>query len=930
MSLSLRSIVSPSRLACTVALLGFAVTACAQSPRVTVALPQLLPSTTKPVAGGGASTPAAGGTCPVSGYIATDGYGDGCLATEVLLGTSASAPGPRAAVADALGNVYFGDFVNGVVHRIDVLTGVMTAVVGGKTASPGTGTACGAGYTGTSTDTKGDGCLANLVHLSKPTGIIFSPAGDLYVADYGYANVRKVNMSNQSVIAVIIASAGTGYTTPPTVTFSAPGGTGTTATGTATLTGGVVTSVTITNPGSGYTAAPTVTISAPTTGTTATAVAVSTGIITNVAGTTTGTYGYNASNATTTVTTAQGVLDGPYGLAFDSKGDLFVEDEYTAAVLVYNTSSSSNTVNNTVIPAGTVSKIAGTLNGAAYCTNSPLSSPGCTYNHASYTEGIQANVDYLRNAYGLALDTTGNVYITHEYLDTIVKVAPSGLLTTVVGVQNSAGHALTRGVAPQIAIGSPFGVAADSYSNLYFTDAADGAIWRVDANTNDQFVIGTGFGKSGTGFASTTLPGPGIFHISVDPYADLFFGDTENNVVTEIASGTQFGVVGANQPTNNVVIHFGVSDLPLSAGAFTLTSGATNFSLGTPTLLASNADGTTDYMLPITATPSVLGRFTGNLHVVSQFGGANDFLLSGYYVQSPVTRTSLTYTAAANCTGTTTYSTTTPITLTAVVAANGPNPPTGSADIVTFFAKSGTTTVTLGTAQVKNTGTASAPVYSATLTYTFSTVGTYTLSATFSGDSYYKTSTGTDAKTLTVASPSFSLTPVSYMESSVVPGQTALYSFTVAQSVYTGTIAFIVSGLPANSSYVLNPSTGLTGAGCSVTNTVALSILTQKQTTVQPGSFGGTGHGPWQIVTMLTGLGLALLVGLRRRRLSAGLRHAAMAFALLLIATGTVACGKGVGTIIQPATPAGSYTITVTPLASSGSASAITFPLTVQ
>jgi hypothetical protein len=56
-----------------------------------------------------------------------------------------------------------------------------------------------------------------------------------------------------------------------------------------------------------------------------------------------------------------------------------------------------------------------------------------------------------------------------------------------------------------------------------------------------------------------------------------------------------------------------------------------------------------------------------------------------------------------------------------------------------------------------------------------------------------------------------------------------------------------------------------------------------------------------------------------------------MAFALLLIATGTVACGKAVGTIIQPATPTGSYTVTVTPSATVGTApAAITFPLTVH
>lgn len=66
------------------------------------------------------------------------------------------------------------------------------------------------------------------------------------------------------VTGVTIANPGSGYTPPPTVTFSpAPAG-GTTATGTATLdSSGKVTGVTITNPGLGYTTAPTVTFSLP-------------------------------------------------------------------------------------------------------------------------------------------------------------------------------------------------------------------------------------------------------------------------------------------------------------------------------------------------------------------------------------------------------------------------------------------------------------------------------------------------------------------------------------------------------------------------------------------------------------------------------------------------------------------------------------------
>lgn len=58
-----------------------------------------------------------------------------------------------------------------------------------------------------------------------------------------------------------VGTAGTGYTSVPTVTFAAPTlAGGVTATGVAVLSTTTVGSITITNPGSGYTAAPAITI----------------------------------------------------------------------------------------------------------------------------------------------------------------------------------------------------------------------------------------------------------------------------------------------------------------------------------------------------------------------------------------------------------------------------------------------------------------------------------------------------------------------------------------------------------------------------------------------------------------------------------------------------------------------------------------------
>jgi len=67
--------------------------------------------------------------------------------------------------------------------------------------------------------------------------------------------------STGAVTGVKITNGGSGYTTPPAVTFSAPPSGGTTATGTAILSStGAVTGVNISNGGRGYTSAPTVTI----------------------------------------------------------------------------------------------------------------------------------------------------------------------------------------------------------------------------------------------------------------------------------------------------------------------------------------------------------------------------------------------------------------------------------------------------------------------------------------------------------------------------------------------------------------------------------------------------------------------------------------------------------------------------------------------
>jgi hypothetical protein len=91
---------------------------------------------------------------------------------------------------------------------------------------------------------------------------------------YGTAGNRRSYLAG-SISSITIGGTNSGYTSAPTVTVAAPGGTGKTATATAVITGGSVSNIIITEKGSGYNplSLPTVTITGNCTGTAVTDIA---------------------------------------------------------------------------------------------------------------------------------------------------------------------------------------------------------------------------------------------------------------------------------------------------------------------------------------------------------------------------------------------------------------------------------------------------------------------------------------------------------------------------------------------------------------------------------------------------------------------------------------------------------------------------------
>jgi hypothetical protein len=225
--------------------------------------------------------------------------------------------------------------------------------------------------------------------------------------------------------------------------------------------------------------------------------------------------------------------------------------------------------------------------------------------------------------------------------------------------------------------------------------------------------------------------------------------------------------------------------------------------------------------------------------------------------------------------------------------------------------------------QIGTTQTLSA-TGSASITNTFAT-GTYSLTAVYSGDAFFNPSTSTP-QSIVSTSPTFSAV-TGVQSNAVAAGQSALYSITLNETLFAGTLSFSCSGLPVGAACVFSPQT-LAGTGCSGSQTEALTITTTQPATTASLAIGG--HGFWAVFGLLPGMTLALLITVRRRRSPSWMAgkpgQVWLALALLIALSGAVACGKGATTA---GTPSGTSTVTLT-ISGGGMTSTVPLTLTVK
>jgi len=135
-----------------------------------------------------------GTSCSGAGIITTvAGAGDAGYSGD---GSKASASnvtmnGPSGIGLDGAGNLYIADTGNNVVREVSAATGIITTVAGDATAGYG-----------------GDGTVATAagVELNSPTGVTADSAGDLYIADTANQRIRRVD----AVTGIISTAVGNG------------------------------------------------------------------------------------------------------------------------------------------------------------------------------------------------------------------------------------------------------------------------------------------------------------------------------------------------------------------------------------------------------------------------------------------------------------------------------------------------------------------------------------------------------------------------------------------------------------------------------------------------------------------------------------------------------------------------------------------------
>lgn len=437
----------------------------------------------------------------IAGLTSAGNSGDNGPAVQAAL------YGPTGISVDAQNNVYFIDYINNRVRKINQTTGIITTVVGTGGFGYGEPSYDGNGGPATSallalpfstavepngnllvlcvfelwrvlasngtiqfvagSDTlafAGDGGPAMNAKFAVPVYVTAAPNDDILLADAGNYRVRKISAGTVNTVAETSILDGIPATTaflnqPDGLTLDGKGG------------------VVIAD-----------------TGDSRVRMVPSTGTIANVTGT-----GVRGDDP--------GELYFPRGVALDSLGNLLIADQANNRVMR--------------LPAG-----------SAIMLEAGNGNPGFG------GDGRQANQATLNSPSGVAVDAAGNVYIADSGNERIRMIDLNGNISTLAG--NGSPVFLGDNAPAKNAQLSPFDVALDKAGNLFVADTINHRIRKINLTTNIiTTVAGIGTpGYSGDGGPATSAQLELPTSMAVDGAGNLYIADNGNSVVRRVSAAT--------------------------------------------------------------------------------------------------------------------------------------------------------------------------------------------------------------------------------------------------------------------------------------------------------------------------------------------------------------------------------------------------------
>ena len=447
-------------------------------------------------------------------------------------GAAARFRNPSGIAADMAGNLFVTDQSNQTIRKI-TSAGVVTTL---------------AGTAGVQGSADGSGTAAQ---FSNPSGIAADTAGNLYVADFSNAIIRKITAAG--VVTTLAGTAGvTGSAdgSGAAAQFNSPSG------------------ITIDTAGNLFVA--------DTGNQTIRKITAAAGVVTTLAGTAGVTGSANGNGAA-----AQ--FNYPFGIAADMSGNLFVADTNNSTIRKITTAGTVTTLAGTASvqgsadgsgaaaqfnrPLGITADSAGNVFVADTANNSirKITAAGVVTTLAG-TPSIVGSADGSGAAaqfsypFGIAADTAGNLFVADANINTIRKITPAGVVTTLAGTAGVMGSADGSGAAAQF--NRPLGITADSAGNVFVSDANNNNIRKITS-------VGVVTTLAGTSGVQGSADGSGAaaqfnypFGIAADTAGNLYVADAGNSTIRKITSA---GVVTTLAGTPGV---FGSADGSGAAAQF--------------------------------------------------------------------------------------------------------------------------------------------------------------------------------------------------------------------------------------------------------------------------------------------------------------------------------------------------------------------------